>query len=244
MKPGMYEERTYRNMFKGINLVFFDACVNETDLRIGANRNLLSESLEYIGKYRRQIEAYIRRHAEFLTSLAPIEPFAGAPHIVKRMCDAAKAAGVGPMAAVAGAIGEMVGNELLRFTDEVIVENGGDIFIKTSSTRKIGIYAGKSPFSKRVALEIKPEDTPLGICTSSGTVGHSLSFGKADAVVIVSKDAFLADAAATAVCNIINSSSDIPEAIEFASSIKGVEGAVAIIGDKIGAWGSIRLTRL
>jgi ApbE superfamily uncharacterized protein (UPF0280 family) len=240
----MYEERTYRKMFKGINLVFFDACVNETDLMIGAGRNLLNESLEYIKKYRGQIEAYIGLHPEFFTSLVPVEPLPRAPDIVKRMCDAAKAAGVGPMAAVAGAIGEMVGNELLRFTEEVIVENGGDIFIKTSSTRKIGIYAGKSPFSERLALEISPEETPLGVCTSSGTVGHSLSFGKADAVVIVSKDTFLADAAATAVCNIIKSPSDIPGALEFAASIKGVDGAVAIIGDKIGAWGSIKLTRM
>lgn len=240
----MYEKRIYRDLFKGINLEFFNVSVLETDLCIGSDRNLYKEALSATKKYRRQIETYIKLYPEFLTSLVPIPFQPASSAIIQRMCIAAKKANVGPMAAVAGAIAQMVGMDLLSYSDEVIVENGGDIFIGTKATRKIGIFAGKSQLSQRVCLEIAPEDTPLGVCTSSGTVGHSLSFGKADAAVVLAEDAFLADAVATAVGNIVKTYSDIEKAIEFSSSIKGVQGVLIIIDDKMGAWGSIRLAPL
>ncbi len=106
------------------------------------------------------------------------------------------------------------------------------------------MYAGDSPLNGKIALKIYPEKTPLGICTSSGTVGHALSFGKADAAVVISKDAFLADAVATAVGNRVKSVSDIEKAMEFASKIEGIEGVLVIIGDSIGAWGDIEIDGL
>ena len=239
----MYEPRTYRNLFKGENLRFFDVGILETDLRIGACRDLKKEAFESVRKYRGEIEAYIRLHPEFLTSLEPLEAQPDVQPIILHMCEAAKKAGVGPMAAVAGAVAEMVGIELLRYTDEVIVENGGDIFIKTRKVRKVGVYAGRSPLSEKLALEILPEQTPLGICTSSGTVGHSLSFGKADAVVILAEDTFLADAAATATCNMVKTLDDIEKALDFASGIGGVQGALVVLDDKIGAWGAVKLVK-
>ncbi|NLL05750.1 MAG: UPF0280 family protein [Clostridiaceae bacterium] len=238
----MYEERVYREIFKGINLKFFGVCLEQTDLMIGATKELYSEALLLVKKYRSSLQTYIKQHPEFLTSLEPVEAADNAPCIVKRMCDAAFLAGVGPMAAVAGAVSELVGMGLLNFSEEVIVENGGDIFIKTNSKRKVGIYAGNSPLNEKIALEIFPDKTPLGICTSSGTVGHSLSFGKADAVVVLAKDTFLSDAVATATGNRVKTAQDIGDAIEFAAGIKGVEGILIIVGDKIGAWGSISLT--
>ena len=237
----MYEERKYRSYFKGDNLVFFDVCAGETDLRIGACTNLTDIAVNAVIKYRQQIEGYIRMYPEFFKSLIPVEVYPGASLIIKKMCNAAQTAGVGPMAAVAGAVSEMVGLELLKCSEEVVVENGGDIFIKTNLTRKVGIYAGKSPLSEKLAIEILPERTPVGICTSSGTVGHSLSFGKADAAVIISKDTFLADTAATATGNLVKSMADIDRAIEFASKITGVEGVLIIAGDRMGVWGNIKL---
>ena len=145
------------------------------------------------------------------------------------------------MASVAGAITEFVGTELLAFSPEVIVENGGDIFLKSLEKRIIGIYAGKSPLTGKIGLEIDGEDTPLGICTSSGTVGHSLSFGKADAVVALSKSATLADAAATAIGNLILQPDDIPSGIEFAQGIEGLKGLLIIKDDKIGLWGKVKI---
>ena len=241
LRIDMYEERFYRNTFKGMNLTFFNVCILETDLCIGACSDLYEQAYSIAAKYRLQVETYIKDHPDFLTSLSPIEPVPDAPYIITAMCAAACKAGVGPMAAVAGALSEMTGRELLRFSDEVIVENGGDIFISTKTVRKVGIFAGKSPLSEKLVLEIMPEKSPLGLCTSSGTVGHSLSFGKADAALVVSADTLLADAVATALGNRVKSPEDIEAALEFASAIEGVEGALVIIGDRLGAWGDIKL---
>jgi len=239
----MYEERVYRSLFKGVNLLFFKVCVEQTDLMIGATKELYNEALLLVKKYRSILETYVKQHPEFLTSLEPLEAAKDAPYIIKRMCGSALKAGVGPMASVAGSFSELVGMELLRYSNEIIVENGGDIFVKTNTKRKVGIYAGNSPLNEKIALEIIPDKTPLGICTSSGKIGHSLSLGKADAVVILSKDTFLSDAVATATCNRVNTAQDIESAVQFASSIKEVEGVLVIVGDKIGAWGNIKLTR-
>jgi ApbE superfamily uncharacterized protein (UPF0280 family) len=121
------------------------------------------------------------------------------------MAEAASIAGVGPMAAVAGAVASFLGQVLGSCSREVIVENGGDIYLRSAHERVVAVFAGDSPFSYKIGLRVKPEDTPAGICTSSGTVGHSLSFGNADAVVIKGESAILADAVATQAGNLIKS---------------------------------------
>jgi hypothetical protein len=239
--PG-YEPRFYREWSKDKDLISFTVTVKESDLYVRATRNLSRKALKVLLKYRASLEEYIERRPAFLTSLEPFPVGPDAPLIVKTMAGAAKKAGVGPMAAVAGAIAEYVGRELLPFSREVIVENGGDIFLKTQKTRSIGIYAGESsPFTGKLALKVEPKETPLGICTSAGTVGHSLSFGKCDAAILVSPSASLADAAATAVGNIIQTVDDIPKGIEFAKGVEGIKGVVIIKDDRIGVWGDIKL---
>lgn len=236
----MYQPRTYRHWVKDEGLVGFNVVVKETDLYIRATRDLKRQAQKLVLKYRRQLEGYIERHPEFSTSLEPLA-VTDAPRIVTEMANAAEKAGIGPMAAVAGAIAEFVGKELLEASPEVIVENGGDIFLKSLKDRTIGIYAGKSPLTGRVGLEVKGKDTPLGVCTSSGTVGHSLSLGKADAVIALSKSTALADAAATAIGNLIKSTDDIPRGIERAISIKGLSGVIIIKDDRIGFWGKVEI---
>jgi len=142
-----------------------------------------------------------------------------------------------------GAIAEFVGRELLEFSPEIIVENGGDIFVKSLRQRTIGIYAGGSPLTGRLGLQIEPEDTPLGICTSSGTVGHSLSFGRADAAIVLADSATLADAAATAIGNRVSEPADIEKAIEFARGIGQLRGVVIIKGENLGVWGEVKLVK-
>lgn len=237
----MYQPRFYREWTKDKDLVSFSVVVRETDLYIRARRNLKRKALKAVLKYRAPLEGYIERHPEFLTSLTPLPVGEDAPQIVKAMANAAKEVGVGPMAAVAGAIAEYVGKDLLPFSLEVIVENGGDIFLKTLKKRLIGIYAGGSPLSGKVALEIQPEETPLGVCTSSGTVGHSLSFGRADACTVLSPSTSLADAAATAIGNLVREVEDIPRGIEFAQGVKGLKGVVIIKDDRIGLWGEVKI---
>jgi ApbE superfamily uncharacterized protein (UPF0280 family) len=236
----VYEPRTYRHWVKDKGLVGFNVVVKETDLYIRATSDLKRKAQKLVVKYRKQLEEYIERHPKFLTSLEPLA-VADAPRIVTEMANATEKAGVGPMAAVAGAIAEFVGKELLELSPEVIVENGGDIFLKSATDRLIGIYAGKSPLTGKVGLEIKGKDTPLGICTSSGTVGHSLSYGKADAVIALSRSTALADAAATAIGNIIKDADDIPRGIERAISIKGLNGVIIIKDDRIGFWGKVEI---
>jgi len=240
----MYEPRTYRHWINDKNLVSFSAVIKETDLLIRARSELQNEALAAIRSCRIRLEEYIAANPVFAATLEPVSVGKDAPPIVKEMANAAQKAGVGPMAAVAGAIAERVGQELLCFSDEIVVENGGDIFIKTSSERIIGIYAGASPLTGRIAFSILPQETPCGICTSSGSVGHSLSFGNADAVTVISSSTALADAAATAVGNRVNSASDISTALEFAQTINGISGVAIIKNDRIGLWGKIKLAEI
>ncbi len=237
----MYQPRTYRHWVKDTSLIAFTVTVKETDLYIRARRHLEAEALASVLRHRTPLEEYLVSHPDFLHSLEPIAVDEAAPHIVKEMATAAQKAGVGPMAAVAGAIAEAVGNDLLAFTSEVIVENGGDIFLKISRPRLVGIYAGSSPLTGRVALKILPRETPLGVCTSSGTVGHSLSFGLADAAIALAPSAALADAAATALGNRVKSTEDIEPALEWAKTVPGLIGAVIIKNDKLGVWGKVDL---
>jgi ApbE superfamily uncharacterized protein (UPF0280 family) len=240
----MYEERTYRNSVKTDDLVNFEVIVKETDLLIRAERELSKEARESILKYRNQVETYIAVHPEFVKSLVPLDEDIHAPEIVREMIRTSALCHVGPMAAVAGAMAEFVSRDLLKGTNQVIVENGGDIYLATSRERVIGIYAGTSPLSMKVGITISPEDSPLGICTSSGTVGPSLSFGRADAVCILSKSAALADAAATAVGNQVREKKDIEQGLEIGQGIEGVLGTLVIVEDRMGAWGKVKLTRL
>ena len=236
-----YQERTYRNKISKENLISFQIKVGETDLYISADKDLADIARKSVHKYRRFIEEYIKHCPQFLDSLVPIEPDETAPAIIKDMLKASRIAGVGPMASVAGAIAQYVGLDLLEYSDDVIVENGGDIFLKSESEINIGIFAGESPMSYKVALRIRSEDMPLGICTSSGTVGHSLSLGVADAVCVTSKSASLADAAATSIGNRVRKERDIKVALEAGAEIEGVLGILIIAGDKMGAYGAIEL---
>lgn len=238
--------RTYRSLFRQDDLVHFQVVVRQTDLDVGVRRERFSPELaswveKLLRDLREPFERYIKAHPDFLHSLAPCEPLPGAPPIAIDMAKAAHLAGVGPMAAVAGAFAQYIGQALARRSKDVIVENGGDIYIRSTRRRKIGIYAGNSPLSNRIALEIKPDETPLGICTSSGTVGPSLSLGRADAAVILSHSAILADAVATAAGNMVQDSGDIKHAAEFATAINGVIGAVIIKDDRLAACGKLKL---
>ena len=236
--------RFYRHWIKDSDLIYFDLAVKQSDLYIGAYHNLKDKALKSLLKYRTSLEKYIEHHPLFLTTFEPYQAEADAPIIVKEMSQASQIAGVGPMSAVAGAIAEGVGKDLLSYTPEVIVENGGDIFLKVAKKRVIGIYAGHSPLTGKIALEINPEATPLGICTSSGTLGHSLSLGNADAVIAISPSTALADAAATAVGNIVETSENISDALKKAQEIPGLQGMVIITGDKMGVWGKVKIVPL
>jgi len=239
--PELGKERFYRSWASGKGLCAFEAAVGETDLQIFADFPLPAEAEAAVRRVRRDIELYAVECDGFLTSLMPLELLPGAPDVVRRMCEGAALYCVGPMAAVAGAVAEYVGRSLLERSGQVIVENGGDIFFKTHEPPTFGLYAGKhSPFTGRVRFT--PTDlTSGGVCTSSGTVGHSMSFGRADAVTVLAKNVALADAAATAIANTIRSAEDVQKAIDAEKERGVLDGGLIAIGDTLGAWGALEI---
>jgi hypothetical protein len=240
--PG-HVDRTYRRCISDRNYTRFTVKISETDLYILTDSDLSDLAFQSALRCRVQIEEYIRIHPEFRTSLIPVSLDALAPDVIKNMLKASATAGVGPMASVAGAIAEHVGKDLIKKSSNVVVENGGDIYLNVDENVLIGIFAGDSPLTGKIALSIDANETPLGICTSSGTVGHSLSFGIADAVCIKSKSSALADAAATSVGNLIRKKSDVKKGLERAMSIPGVLGALIVIDDTLAVQGSMELRR-
>jgi uncharacterized protein len=235
----------YRDWARDKGLHSLHVTAKETDLRIFTNKPLKADFVhERIRAYRWDIENYIDKDHHFLTALKPIlvEPSAGL--IVRNMAEQSKKANTGPMSTVAGAIAEFLGKDLLKAGyRDVIIENGGDIFLKSRHIHKMGVYVGRSKLWNKLQLEIKPKDMPLGICISSGTIGHSLSFGCADSVVIISKSTGLADAVATLTANRINSKDDLQKALDFARCVKGVLGVIIILKNNLITWGKVEFVR-
>ena len=235
-----YEERTYRSLINNDNLTSYNVKIAESDLFISSDTDLSDQVKTSLLKYRSHLENYIKTHPNFLTSLLPLPADEFAPTIVKDMLIKSSICGVGPMAAVAGAISQFIGQELLESTENLIIENGGDIFLKTKDKSIVSLFAGESPLSYKVNFMVSPEKTPLGICTSSATVGPSLNFGKADAVCVISQSATLSDAAATAIGNKVKSVKDIKIALDYGIKIPGVKGIIIIFGNDMGAIGEVQ----
>jgi len=208
---------------------------------------------ESILRERRFLEDYIASYPAFLSSLEPVPALPGAPSIAIAMHRASGLAGVGPMAAVAGAIAEAAVRAVLEGKrrgekdpgPEAVVENGGDIFLAVRREVVVGLYAGKSPLSGKLGLAVAPERTPIAVCSSSGTMGHSISFGRADLATVLAWDGALADACATLAGNLVREERDIGPALERVCSVPGVIGALVILGEKIGIKGDLpRLVRI
>lgn len=243
--PLSYQDRKYRRI-ENSGLVSSVAKIAETDLHILAPRPVDDQALQLVSEVRGYIERYIEEDPRFAGSLMPIPMNNQAPEVVKQMLAAGMEAGVGPMAAVAGVVAEWVGRGLLaQGADEVIVENGGDLFVARKQACTVAVYAGESPLSGKLAIGLQPEKMGCGVCCSSGTIGHSLSLGVADAVVVVAPSTALADAAATRIGNEVGrGKKSINRALELAGEIDGLSGVVIISGDRLGAWGDIELVQL
>lgn len=226
------------------DLVRFTVAIEQTDLCILAERDLTDEATRAARRARCTVEAWLDRVPEFAAAIAPLPCPTDAPRIIREMSAAGEAAQVGPMAAVAGAVAESVARDLAEHSREVIVENGGDTYLVGSTERVAGIFAGESPLSNRLGLVLPAELLPVAVCTSSGTVGPSMSLGKADAVVVVARNGALADAVATGTANKVSTPADIEGAVEWAAGIEGIEHVVAIVGDRLAAWGGIEMRKL
>ena len=236
-----YIERSYRSKIKINDLTAFHVLIKETDIWVSAIADFKNETENIVHDLRYKLEGYIQTHQEFLTTLEPYPDDIYAPRIVRDMISCSAKAGVGPMASVAGAMAQYIANGLKDLSDQIIIENGGDIYMNVSRDVTVSIFAGTSPLSEKLGIVIPEKMMPMGVCSSSGRVGHSLSMGSSDVVCILSRSAVLADAAATALGNRVKSKKDLGRISEEAGSIEGVLGGVAIMDDEMTAWGIVEL---
>ncbi|SHJ58318.1 hypothetical protein SAMN05444280_12348 [Tangfeifania diversioriginum] len=243
-----FEERTYRSQFNTSRFAGFKIKFQETDLWIGVDPEsfkpgMKNVALNKIKELRDKLDNYIQSDPFFKKSLKPFQPNENAPGEAIEMAQAAGKAGIGPMATVAGLFAREVGNEIIQnfSVGELVIENGGDIFALLKKNLVLSVFAGDSPLSERIGLEITTGTSPLGICTSAGTVGPSLSYGKADAVVVVAEDALTADAFATAFGNKVKSPNDVEKVISLAEKSPEILSLLIICEDKIGVRGEFEI---
>lgn len=220
----------------------------ETDLWIAVDAGKYLEKTEKYSRerviyYRGILDSHISDYPDFLTSLVPLTVPLKIHPLINDMYQATRISGTGPMSAVAGAVAQYVCNDLISEFSfrEVIVENGGDIFMKVISPSTISVYAGTSPLSDRIGVVINPSDTPLSVCCSSGTVGHSLSFGTADACVIACHSGAQADAYATACCNEVKDASMIDKITSDYLLKPGIISVILIKDDKVSIGGKLEV---
>lgn len=238
------EPRTYRQEMGEGRFHSFTTGYKETDLWIGIDPDSYREEMkefcfERIKHYRTLLENYLLLDPAYGSSLIPYHTKSSAPELAIRMALAANKANVGPMAAVAGAFAQQLGIDLLNHykMNELAIENGGDIFLHLLNPMVLSIFAGNSPLSERIGIEIPKDMGSIGVCTSSGTVGPSLSLGKADAVMVACKDAALADAWATSLGNRVQVADNISSTIIFTEQIKEILSVVIICEGKVGIRG-------
>jgi uncharacterized protein len=239
----MYENRFYRAWSKSTSMNRFTIIDGESNLLILCSRSSEQDATRALGEVRSQIRSHIESNPIFGSSLDPVEVKADAPWTLSRMAEAAGYWKVGPMAAVAGAVAGFVGERLAEKAGTVIVENGGDIYAQAPGKLTFGLYAGEdSPFADKLAFEIDASKG-IGVCTSSGLVGPSLSFGKADAVMAIHEDVATADAAATSIANKITCAAHVEHVVETERQNGSLKGLVACCGNRLGLFGDLRLVR-
>ena len=236
----MYEERFYRN--KILSKFKIEVSFKESDLLICSDKEIPKEKAQGIlVKYYEQIEEYVMKNPLFLRSLSPLEIDQAAPPIIKEMLETSKVTGIGPFSSVAGAVAQYVGGELLDYCQELIIENGGDIFLKINQDKIIEVYLGQEFKINNFNLKIKKRSQAFGVASSSSSLGHSLNFGKADLVSVVAKNTIIADGFATAISNRIKKIENVDKILAEAKDKLPIEGLLVAFGEKIFLWGDLEI---
>lgn len=223
----------------------FQVVVEETDLRVTARTGLpdLPDAVAaYVAELRGQIKAWMLLAPDFRTSLVPVPTPVSAPEIARRMAHGADLAGVGPFAAVAGAVAQMTAERFAAASPDIIVENGGDIYMCSCRDRVVGLLPDPAG-GEMIGVVVKAADCPVSLCSSSATIGHSLSLGVGDIATVRARDASLADAAATLFGNMLQGPDDVVRVTERAAAMArlGIEGVFAQCGGRVGIWGNMEL---
>lgn len=237
----LHDKRFYRLYSSDTRWKTYNVKLHTSDLYIRANENIAERAASSLAELRKEIEDHIKERNIFLTSLDTISNPGGNSQVVSMMYKASETAGTGPMAAVAGAIAECLGSELINYSREIIIENGGDVWMKIDTPVILGIYSDNIHFKGKLALQINDTHTPCAVCTSSSKTGHSLSFGKADSVTVIGTSGAVADAVATETCNRVKTEDDITDALKFALSASSVKGCLIIYRDRLAVMGDVEL---
>ncbi len=216
----------------------------ETNLIIKCDdERAIDSAIDSSLRARSEVERYILAHPEFRWSLEPLRLEGEHPRVIELMLRAGELAGIGPFAAVAGAISQVAAEAARNAgAENVLVENGGDISIIGARDFHVGVFAGDAKSSGKIGFLITTEELPIGICTSSGTIGHSLSFGQADAVVAVARETSVADAAATSIANAVRGEdpkSSVKQGLSQAERIREIRGCLITRGKHVGTWGKL-----
>lgn len=241
---GDFQPRTYRTQFNTERFKGFVVTHLETDLWIGVDTASFDEKMKAVAQakmesLRKKFDDYIQTEPFFKKSLKPFQPTESAPDEAKEMAAAAEKAGIGPMSTVAGLFAREVGEVIIENFElkELLIENGGDIYAVLQNELVLSVFAGESILSERIGLVIPAKTGKLGICTSAGTVGPSVSYGQADAVVVVCEDILLADAFATALGNKVKSPEHVEKVIKQAENFPEIQSLLIICEDKVGVKG-------
>lgn len=210
-----------------------------------ARKDLHGVVADFVRTIRGDIKNYIMFHPDFAASLEPVEVDDSAPEIVRTMAEAASLCGVGPMAAVAGTVSQMVADAFVDQSPDILVENGGDVYMHSSRERLAALLADPES-GAQVGLRLVPELFPVSLCSSSGRIGHSLSLGQGDLVCVLAKNGAFADAAATALCNLLAVPADVEFVLKRAQELvpAGLLGVFAQCDDQLAAWGELELVAL
>ena len=242
----MYQPRTYRQKFNRERFTIFSIGFLETDLLVGtdhrsAKDTMRHDCLEIIRKTRNNLEEWELKHPGFLSTHKPVKLDTPGPDTIRRMIECGIRTGTGPMSSVAGLFAREVSNMLKEKykVAELMVENGGDIYLVNTDPMLVSVYAGNSPLSNRLGFEIPPGE--YGISTSSGTVGHSYSYGNADAVTVICQDPVISDAWATALANKVKDAGDIEKVLRFSETISEILGCMIICDDRLGVRGQFNI---
>ena len=241
--------RSYRRLSPHAGERSFQLVVEQSDLwitvREDCSEDMEALALERVNEIRSQIRAWMTLEPAFAASMVPVPVPAHAPEVIRRMCAASSLMNVGPMATVAGAVAALTADRLARFSPDCLVENGGDSMLYSTRERVVGLLANPEGGTV-VGLRIGKEEFPLSLCASSSFIGHSFSFGRGELAVVRARDAFVADAAATAFCNMLQVPDDAGRVAEYAATFAhaGIDGVFVQCGENIGVWGNMELTAL
>jgi ApbE superfamily uncharacterized protein (UPF0280 family) len=218
--------------------------IGESNLLILSDLNEgIDIAIKSINENRKQLKSYLELNPSYRLSLSPIEvDEKSQPRVVSLAASSAMIANVGPMAAIPGTLADLAVESMIKHGCSVsVVENGGEISAVSNVPLVVAIYAGQTSVSG-LGFLLEEHDFPIGIATSSASVSHALSFGEADAAVVVSSSASLADAAATRVCNAVKGDDAIiaiEAGLRTAKSIFGIKGALIVLRSHVGIVGNL-----